>query len=471
MRWTVKLELTTDDGKTQVSEVGSILRSSSDLQPEEVGLTLEEGRLLLRDIECRLVADQVYAYTMSWRRCPHCGSQQYFKDMRTKCVRTVHEAYRFRGRRIRTCSCLTREGFPEAFFPLGDLIPRRTTPELRYLFAELGARMPYREASTVLRLFGFSAEGTGRMTILRHTAALGQVIDTQRRNAAVQVFDADFSATRGASVSIDDTFVRHCRRDPGRQIKVTAGRIERDGKLAERFAFVASAPRHYPDHFEGILREAQIGPGAEIRVFTDGDDGLRNFVRRWVGSEIVQQLDWFHIGMRIEHLRSAANLPMTYGDFLYRRDALDPLQKRIDRIREALWRGKPWRAMVNLRRLHHDAVRWLRPRRDHGGHARKRIESVISDFARYIRGIRRAVPNFARARAAGQRISTSHVESVMNHLINHRMSKKQQMRWSPEGAHLLLQVRADLLNGTLTDRFRQVHTRFRGPPIYVSARS
>ena len=59
MRWTLKLELTTDDGKTQVSEVGSILRSSSDLQPEEVGLTLEEGRLLLKDIECRLIADQV----------------------------------------------------------------------------------------------------------------------------------------------------------------------------------------------------------------------------------------------------------------------------------------------------------------------------------------------------------------------------------------------------------------------------
>jgi hypothetical protein len=31
------------------------------------------------------------------------------------------------------------------------------------------------------------------------------------------------------------------------------------------------------------------------------------------------------------------------------------------------------------------------------------------------------------------RISTAHVESVMNHLVNHRLSKKQQMRWSPEG--------------------------------------
>jgi hypothetical protein len=39
----------------------------------------------------------------------------------------------------------------------------------------------------------------------------------------------------------------------------------------------------------------------------------------------------------------------------------------------------------------------------------------------------------------------------MNHLVNHRLSKKQQTRWSPEGAHYLLQVRAELLNGTLPD--------------------
>ena len=59
----------------------------------------------------------------------------------------------------------------------------------------------------------------------------------------------------------------------------------------------------------------------------------------------------------------------------------------------------------------------------------------------------------------------------MNHLVNHRMSKKQPMRWSPEGAHLLLQVRADVLNGTQTDRYRQVHTQFRGPLTYLPARS
>ncbi len=72
-----------------------------------------------------------------------------------------------------------------------------------------------------------------------------------------------------------------------------------------------------------------------MEVITDGDEGLRNFVQRWSGLEIAQQLDWFHIGMRIEHLRSAANLLMTYGDFLYGGRALvmrDPRGFSICRV-------------------------------------------------------------------------------------------------------------------------------------------
>ncbi|MGA3093415.1 MAG: hypothetical protein ABSD75_32895, partial [Terriglobales bacterium] len=77
----------------------------------------------------------------------------------------------------------------------------------------------------------------------------------------------------------------------------------------------------------------------------------------------------------------------------------------------------------------------------------------------------------SQQRAAGHRISTAHVESVMNHLVNHRLGKKQQMRWSRAGAHYLLQVRAELLNGTLIDRFRVDHPRFRGVSEFISASS
>jgi hypothetical protein len=46
-----------------------------------------------------------------------------------------------------------------------EIIPRRTTPEVRYLFAELGARMPYRAASKVLRICGFGDIRASHMAI------------------------------------------------------------------------------------------------------------------------------------------------------------------------------------------------------------------------------------------------------------------------------------------------------------------
>jgi hypothetical protein len=96
-------------------------------------------------------------------------------------------------------------------------------------------------------------------------------------------------------------------------------------------------------------------------------------------------------------------------------------------------------------------------------------KQVIKEFRSYVCGNRRSLPDFAKQRAAGHRISTAHVESVMNHLVNHRLSKKQQMRWSPEGAHYLLQVRAELLNGTLTDAYRVANLRFRGTSGFAQA--
>ena len=39
----------------------------------------------------------------------------------------------------------------------------------------------------------------------------------------------------------------------------------------------------------------------------------------------------------------------------------------------------------------------------------------------------------------------------MNLLVGRRMVKKQQMQWSKRGAHLMLQVRAAVMNGNLRD--------------------
>ncbi|TPW26423.1 ISKra4 family transposase, partial [Martelella alba] len=45
------------------------------------------------------------------------------------------------------------------------------------------------------------------------------------------------------------------------------------------------------------------------------------------------------------------------------------------------------------------------------------------------------------------------VESTVNTVVGKRFSKRQQMRWSKRGAHLMLQTRPRTLDGTLRAKF------------------
>ena len=56
---------------------------------------------------------------------------------------------------------------------------------------------------------------------------------------------------------------------------------------------------------------------------------------------------------------------------------------------------------------------------------------------------------------AGLRVGTALTEGTANFLVNRRMAKSQQMRWSRRGADRLLQVRCAVYNGTLGSDFGQ----------------
>ena len=466
MKWTISIEFTPDGDKPIRRDLGTFSRPLADLMPEQIGLTLEEGRQLLQVVERAMIGNQIHAYTLYRQYCQSCGKRQHYKDVRTKCMQTVFGGYRLRSRRIRTCLCRLLCGGPTAYFPTAEIIPRRTTPEVRYLLAELGARMPYREAARVLSICGFAGMRAGRSAIRRHTIEAGHFIEGEQLNDSYAPANPPTHGARTICVGIDDTYLKNCKRTTRGQFQVTGGRFERDGKLEGRFAFVSSMPGWTPMQFAGILRQHGRVAKTEVSVVNDGDKGLRNFVGRIMDRRVESQLDWFHIGMRLEHLRKVVRMPTTYAEYRQNPEASKPQDQRVSKLRNALWVGRPWRASLLFAKLRRDVERWSLRYPGRSPDAVSRALRVIDDFQGYVCGNRRSIPNFARARAAGRRVSTAHVESVMNHLINQRMSKRQQMRWSPAGAHYLLQVRVEVLNGTFLDCFRRWHGRFRAPSSF-----
>ena len=57
-----------------------------------------------------------------------------------------------------------------------------------------------------------------------------------------------------------------------------------------------------------------------------------------------------------------------------------------------------------------------------------------------------ALIDYGQRHRAGKPISTSRAEGTVNQLVNAPMNKQRQMRWSPRGAHRVLQVRAAVLD-------------------------
>ncbi len=85
----------------------------------------------------------------------------------------------------------------------------------------------------------------------------------------------------------------------------------------------------------------------------------------------------------------------------------------------------------------------------------------VRELATYIANNAPYIVNYGERYRNGERISTSFTESAINQVVSKRMVKKQQMQWTPEGAHLLLHVRTQVLNEDWADTFRTWYPDFR----------
>lgn len=85
----------------------------------------------------------------------------------------------------------------------------------------------------------------------------------------------------------------------------------------------------------------------------------------------------------------------------------------------------------------------------------KKLLKMAMEFQTYISNNQSYIPNYGERWRNGEAIATGFVESIVNQVISKRFVKKQQMRWTPKGAHLLLQVRISVLNEELQGKFKQ----------------
>jgi hypothetical protein len=125
-----------------------------------------------------------------------------------------------------------------------------------------------------------------------------------------------------------------------------------------------------------------------------------------------------------------------------------PLEE-IKHIKWKFWNGQQEAALDRIRLL---AI-WIGLKADTA--TKEKLSKRLFDLGHYIEDNAASLVNYMQRHQDGLPISSAPAESAVNQIISHRFVKKQQMRWTPEGAHALLQVRTAVLNRELSDHFNR----------------
>jgi hypothetical protein len=133
----------------------------------------------------------------------------------------------------------------------------------------------------------------------------------------------------------------------------------------------------------------------------------------------------------------------------------------LTRAKWLLWHGNTFRALQVLDDLCFDLEHQPTDRPDPD--TALPVVKKLVEFRGYINANAAHIPNYGERHRCGEPISSSIAESTVNQVISRRMVKKQQMRWSPTGAHLLLQVRTRVLNHDLVADFARWYPGFTAP--------
>jgi len=145
----IQLVSVAEDGSERAEDLVVLTKEHEQL--EQLGLTLGEGKQLLREGQRRVMQQQSTAFLAVQMACPTCGRQRSIKDHKTLGLRTLFGKISLDSPRLRQC-CRQADG-PASISPLTQLISDRSTPELQYLETRWASLVSYGLTVRALRDF------------------------------------------------------------------------------------------------------------------------------------------------------------------------------------------------------------------------------------------------------------------------------------------------------------------------------
>jgi hypothetical protein len=418
----------------------------------EVGLGLAEAKALLAELQASVVRSQVGEYATRRRVCPDCEMLRPLKDRRTRRLQTLFGTIEVEAPRFRVCRCRPVPPPAEATVsPVCALLTARCTPELEQVQAELGARTSFREAARILEAL-LPASPPNHESVRTRTHAVALRLEAADRRAAAETVAAQHRPDKAAvadptrpMVVLDGAYVRAVPGHRTRSFEAICGKVEHEGHASRRFALVRSVAEPPDVPLRAALLDQGWRGGERVTAISDGDPALPALVRAAAGGPVEHTLDWFHLSMRVRHVEQVVQ--GLYGMGPPCPLPVDCVQAEVERLRHLLWNGRHDEAHASLGAV--AAIAGTIGPLNGPGFERKagRLVELCEDLRAYVENNEGALIDYGQRYRAGEPISSSRAEGTVNQLVNARMNKRRQMRWSPRGAHRVLQVRAAVLDG------------------------
>jgi hypothetical protein len=449
MKLTIQVVMEQADGAKVVTEVTTLERET--LTDETLGLTLAESKTLLAGVQEIMAAQQAASYSAAHAACPECGAPRRSKGQHQIVVRSLFGTLRLNSPRFVTCACQPAE-LPRSSSPLATRLQERTTPERRCLEAKWAALLPFGVTVDVLEeVLPLQAN---RASIHRHTQQVAARLEDELGDEQpffIEGCQRDWDALPRPdgplTVGIDGGYV-HARDGDNRKagwFELIVGKsVPSDGD-AKCFGFVTSYDTKPKRRLAGLLKTQGLQMNQAITFLSDGGDDVRD-LQLYLSPLAEHLLDWFHITMRITVLRQQLKELIAAAPD---RD-LAALDGELERVKWYLWHGNVFRALQVV-----EQVQWQLEDLDEEVRASRKLAKSVAEFHGYISANEAFIPNYGDRHRYGEVISTAFVESTVKEVISKRFVKKQQMRWTKKGAHLLLQVRSQVLNDDLRATFER----------------
>jgi hypothetical protein len=459
MEWTVTIDGRDEFGDVQRAQM-RIEKEFEGLASGEIGLSSDDGKRIMSALQAFVVKQEFATYALARRVCVSCESLRPVKDYTTRKIRTVFGTVAVKNPRWLVCRCCFPH-FSMAFTVLGEICPDRATPDLMELTARLGSMLPYRKAAELLAEFLPIEPTESHQTVRKRTLKLGARLEDQsllrerespplackRRQLELAMTD---DPLREFVVSIDTAHIRSADQKMGRDFEIVVARCGRGGRgmpPGHYFATSNTSQRELRARTLQALQFEGFSGHGEVTILSDGAEIMKRLPRA-LPKPTTHIIDWFHLAMKIRPMQQIADHIVGSRPILC--GILAVIDAEIKALKWKLWHGQVGRAICALEKITADIDQLGRE----GDLSAARFSSLGQQLLTYIRSNRTALVDYGARYRAGRRVSTSLAESAVNSLVAKRMVQSQQMRWSPSGAHLMLQVRAAMANGNLRQRLR-----------------